>query len=170
MKYLNLISSSFSIILIYFIVLSCNDNDTTLLEPEYGVDFTFSQSIIPTNNLNKRSIIKIVIHRPKRDCLYGLGICEICIGCPDVSERENNNSANMYSIPINIKYDGLEVGLKNSRYFELLLNNKLDSKFDSTFYIDEDLYLKDNLFIQKGIIKLDESLGNFGGYRIPIVD
>jgi len=162
----------FSLIIIFGSLNSCNtDNQTGLLDPIYGKDFTLSS---PSNNVSGKSesqnfigIIDIIIniHRPKRNCTAGLGICEIRICIPECASQKMDNG----SVEIKLKSSALaNKGTSLGDFFELELDNVLVPEFDTTFYLDEDM-VDNGFLIPKGTYDIDYSIGKFGGYKIPII-
>jgi len=67
--------------------------------------------------------------------------------------------------PVNSNESARTTGSDN--YFELKLDAPLGDEFDSNFYIDEELET-DEYSLVLGTYPLDASIGEFGGYRIPV--
>lgn len=116
-------------------------------------------------------IFSVQIHRPKKKCLSGLGFCDFK-WFPTLLEYEQNvGSDETYKI-VEIKMD-----VDGSYYFEIELQNAVpkDVPNDLTYLIVEnDLntgfipeYNRD-FNIKANSYALDTSIGNEGGYRIPL--
>jgi len=120
------------------------------LEPVYGDDVTVLSSESSTG-------IFIDLGRPSRRC-RGFGIC-IRKPKPKIETELKGNSVNL---PI-IKTD-------KEMYILVELNSFFDEKkFDTNFYVDEDITsTEDKLVIIKNIYKLDKTIGKFGGYKVLI--
>lgn len=116
-------------------------------------------------------IFSVKIHRPKKDCLSGLGFCDFK-WFPTLLEYEQNvGSDETYKIvEIKMEVDG-------SYYFEIELQNAVpkDVPNDLTYLIVEnDLntgFIPEynrSFNIKANSYALDTSIGNDGGYRIPL--
>lgn len=127
------------------------------IEPEYGKDVTISDYA----KIKGAGIgFLFDLGRASRRC-RGFGICDVVAfwiviykGPPPTSNQ----------VVVEIK------GEKDDEYLMIQLNNALDSeKFDTNFYVDEDLSSpKNEATIKKGDYALDKSIGDFGGYKIPV--
>ncbi len=73
----------------------------------------------------------------------------------------------------NPKIEGNEIttmlkNINNQYFIFLKLDNYLDpSVYDTNFYIDENI-THENITINNGIFVLDNTIGEFGGYKIPV--
>jgi len=136
---------------------SCSneDNSSSLKSPEYGKDVTLSPINKKESRLNDESKIIIVkLGRKSRNCV-GFGFCKVCVACG--TERVESE---MLEIPVHEDETG--------EFVELHLDFELDNEFDSNIYIDEDLYDEDSgeLLLSEGVYAIDNTLGEFGGYKI----
>lgn len=128
----------------------------------------FGQSIV-VDNLNPKGkdtgkIIIIDIARKKHsndpqecgDCKCGWGICRFCFFC------ERGTSSITHNIKV-YEINGME-------FIELQLSSPIIPNVNYDFYIDEDIYAEDNknVHIEKNMHELDETLGKYGGYIIPL--
>ncbi len=137
-----------------------------LEDPVYGEDFTFTAKVAPPNEGVSIITVNIDLHRPNpRRCLScqcGLGVCQIqvCIpGCPKGSS--------------NFQFEISQEELITDPSLTFELNNPLDKKFDTNFYVNVDQVAFDNegtsYKIPEGIYPIDYSIGDFGGYTIPFI-
>ena len=127
---------------------------TTRTEPEYGSDVKISNSVV-----GKTAEIGFLIDigRASKHCRR-FGFCDVVLfwiviykGAP----------ANANQIVLDIK------GESGNQYLLIELNDRLDpNKFDTNFYVDNNLTSKNNeATIIKGIYKLDSLIGKYGGYK-----
>jgi hypothetical protein len=144
--------------LIATIMFSLNTNaQTTKSEPVYGKDVTISSS----NKIKGAGVgFLLDLGRASRKC-RGFGVCDVVAFWIVIYKGAPANSNQLVA---DIK------GEKGGEYLLLELNTPLNSEiFDTNFYIDNDLTSKENqATITKGIYSLDPSIGNFGGYKIPV--
>lgn len=168
-----------------FVFFSCQNNelqDVELLDPTYGKDYTLislNDSVKNRNggDDNTIQIIEVVIdlHRPKPkrcdSCQCGLGVCEINVCVPSCDRNLNSDKLNQNSLVFRIPAS-LEKGRSNVQYLEMLLENPLGEEFDTNFYVDEGVTDVDSYgnsyTIYQGIYEIDYSMGDNGGYRIPL--
>lgn len=144
-----------------FILSSCEDQDgmvmmqTELKAPSYGDDFT----ITGVSDGSVRAIIVLTIGRKSTGC-RNLGVCRLCFFCP--SDSETQDYQNKVSTPVNLDANG-------NRYIELHLNNTMANSLDTNLYIDENLLDENgNIVINSGVYPINNSLGEYGGYKINI--
>lgn len=125
-------------------------------EPEYGTDVTLSDSKVKGVGVG----FLFELGRASRRC-RGFGICDVIAFWVVIYKGPKPTS---HQLVAEIK------GEKGKEYLLLELNNHLNSKeFDTDFYVDDDLSSsKDEATIKKGIYALKDSIGNFGGYKIPV--
>lgn len=162
------------IVLFGLIFISCSkDNNSAsqqegLLTPVYGKDISFSFAQTNFNKVEEPTIqlidVVLDIGRKSRDC-RGIGVCKFRVCVPKCMSAIDLNKQNVISgklkLPLNNKNSSTKKTMK------IYLNNSLDSSFDSNFYIDSDM-VYDNFILSKGVYKLDPSLGEYGGYEIPL--
>lgn len=141
-----------------FSILFALEGNAQLTKPEpvYGTDVTIAEF----NKVGGGVGFLFEIGRASRGC-RGWGICDVIAfwiviykGAPVTQTQA-------------ISY---VEGIKGNEHIIIKINNKLDeNKFDSNFYLDKDLLSTDRkATIKKGIYKLDNSIGSFGGYKIPV--
>ncbi len=146
------------LIAILFVGLnSCSQEDSSasLISPEYGKDVTLSPIINKQTKLGDESKIIIVkLGRKSRNCI-GFGFCRVYVACGTARVDGDN-----LEIPVNED--------ENGEFIELHLDYGLGDEFDSNIYIDEDLYDEDSgeLLLSEGIYAIDNTIGDFGGYKI----
>lgn len=166
----NVLNYLFASLLLAVIIASCEQPESTmpdqeLLEPQYGIDVTLEGVVNKSENGRVRLIyIGGRIHRPKRGCESGFGMCNwhACVLCRVDSEEFNADFA--------VSFNSLESARTSSSadyYFDLALEAPLGEEFDSHFYIDEPLPSGEFELID-GVYELDSSIGEFGGYRILV--
>lgn len=158
-----------ALLLLAFIVISCHESaemdNSELLEPVYGKDASITGVINGNSSREDDFYIEASgrIHRPKRDCNYGFGLCNwsIKVGFRIDEESEPDFTATIISNSSN------RVSAAFENYFELQLDASLPEEFDTNFYIDEELESSGYSLIE-GVYELDMEIGEFGGYRIPV--
>lgn len=159
--------SSILLILGFLILCSCSENTTIdkyPTEPTYGKDFTVS-GIVYNQGRSEELTIEASgrIHRPKRGCDYGFGLCNWSI---KVSLREDGDYWHFTSslVPMTTGRSTAAV----EYYFDVILDYPLEEEFDSNFYIDDPIASEEYSLVP-GVYQIDMSMGEFGGYRIPVI-
>ena len=143
--------------LIALVMFGFVGNAQSTTEPLYGKDVTISNS-----NLGKSAGVGFLLDlgRSSRHC-RGFGICDVVAfwiviykGAPPTSNQ----------VVVDVK------GEKGNEFLLVELNNSLNPlDFDTNLYVDSDLKSIDNeAVIKRGTYKLDSTIGNFGGYKIPV--
>lgn len=160
---------SFCVGFVFLILLysysEADHKDSILKEPVYGKDFTVTGV---RNDLDTRSedfFIEVSgrIHRPRRGCDYGFGLCDWSIS---INTREDTQD--YWHFTSNLSTTVNTRGTENfNYYFEVMLDFPLSEDFDSNFYIDDPLQSGDYSLVV-GTYELDSSMGDFGGFRIPV--
>ncbi|AFR35934.1 hypothetical protein [Riemerella anatipestifer] len=115
-----------------------------------------------------------ILGRQSRNC-NGFGVCEVTAFWIEIYTRSVNSDKLARSTD---KFTGLitksssTVGeLNDSEYCALLvLENKIDeTKFNTSFTVDKDVYVEDKYVIKRGVYPLDKSIGENGGYKLDVV-
>jgi len=99
--------------------------------------------------------------RKSRDCFGGIGICHI-----EKQQKQYNNNENSRDnviVPVS----------ENDKFVTFCFSEDVSqySADDLKFYIDETLTLnmdKKVLKVAEGVYNYDSTLGEFGGYKIPL--
>ena len=181
LNYLTIITLLFA-----FIFSSCSSEENIeeigTLEPELFTDFNIvdgSSSYSTKAKADPGVKVTLSIGRKSKNC-GGIGICKI-----------KEITITLFQVP-SLPVDPIgptpsltpALGLKNSteseenvfnveeinglNYLTLALTSTLDPiKFDTNFYVDEDVIDEESeITIPKGTYTLDNSIGNYGGYKV----
>jgi hypothetical protein len=142
--------------LIATFMMSFNGNaQTTKVEPEYGTDITLSDYKVNGGGVG----FLFDLGRASKRC-RGFGICDV-VAFWIVIYKQVEPKNNQLSVGIK--------GEKGKEYIMLQLNNNLDpTKFDTNFYIDQDIITNKDITVKKGTYNIDKTIGAFGGYKIPV--
>lgn len=158
-----------SIVLIYifliaFITVSCDNSNkkNSLIEPELFNDFTLIDASNQASfNTNRNVGVGTVwtIGRKSKNC-HRLGICKLDKIIINVNKSQRVLEDNEVFSNI-VFYNG-------SPFIISMLDRELDPTiYDTNLYIDEDL-IDEDLLVNQAIIPLDNSIGSYGGYLIPL--
>jgi hypothetical protein len=143
--------------LIATVMMSVSGNAQTKAEPEYGTDVTISEYNKVAGGGGVGFLFEI--GRASKYCRR-VGICDV-VAFWIVIYKQVAPTGNQLSVGIK--------GEKGNEYITLQLNNHLDpTKFDTTFYVDQDIKSNKDITIKKGAYEIDNSIGAFGGYKIPV--
>ncbi len=159
-----------SIVIFTFFVTSCSENQDSNIdflnskskkEPELNIDFTIS------GKTSENKLFGIgttwTIGRRSLNCRR-LGICKLESVTIIIKKSNNINNGKL-----NENNVFTELQKNNGEYFAIFeLDNFLDSSiYDTNFYIDETIN-NGKIIVNQGIYELDETIGDFGGYKIPV--
>lgn len=151
----------FSLISLLGIFSSCSNDDSPDLgsdEPVVGKDIFFKspEGIVTTGTANRVTVsFEFAIGRKSRDC-SGFGICKLTTFGISVVSKPNSNIA--YA----------EADLEQKMAILELASEFNGSKLDVILRIDEDIIDEEGLYkLKSGSYKLDMSVGQYGGYKIP---
>ncbi|MDO5616776.1 MAG: hypothetical protein Q4G16_11330 [Cruoricaptor ignavus] len=110
--------------------------------------------------------------RQSRNC-NGFGVCQLTAFWVEI-----------YKTSTPLKSDSKFTGVitKNKLFTEsgkssevgynafLVLENKIDkSLFNTDFYIDKDINVDNKYIVKEGVYLLDETLGDYGGYKLDVI-
>ncbi len=169
----------FFLALLTLVMFSCNRNEQYQNEPlqeltSKDISFVNYTKILNNEVLNIKvpsggSVgFEFTLGRKSRNC-HGFGICELTAFWVEIYKGGQSEN------PADSKFTGLIIEEEASSESKtaakalLVLDNDIDENtYDTTFYVDEDVYLGTDYIIMKGEYQLDNSIGNFGGYSIPV--
>lgn len=162
----------------YFLFIACSifliscekDNSEKFETAEfvYGQDFKFVNSgDVQQKGLPTIQIIEInmEIGRPSRDC-RGIGICELQICIPSCVTGGSGVSTAILSDT----YDSNNS--VNYGYVLLPVESTPPSPGDLNFYVESTMIYSangQNFTFTQGVYAYDSTIGNYGGYTIPVI-
>jgi len=153
--------SVLTLLFINLFLFSCSDRENIEMsqkkEPELFEDF----NLIDGNNSDNAKEgpgvkVTLTIGRKSKNCRK-IGICkvkEVTIIIKKSKDLEN------------LTFNAKEINGQN--YLILALTSKLNSlEFDTNFYVDTDIIDEESgIVVPKGIYNLDDTIGNYGGYKV----
>jgi hypothetical protein len=153
--------SIFSIIFINLIFLSCTNEENIepiqKKEPELFKDF----NLIDGSNIDyaKKDVgveVTLSIGRKSKKCRK-IGICKV-----EKVKITIKKSTDLDNLTFNVQE------INGEKYLTLALTSALNStEFDTNFYVDEDIIDEESgIVVPKGIYNLDNTVGNYGGYKV----
>uniref|UniRef100_UPI00404B43EC hypothetical protein n=2 Tax=Gelidibacter sp. TaxID=2018083 RepID=UPI00404B43EC len=163
------------IILLFCLSIACSNNgndDQNLIEPESSVILNPLHSNDDTQfrGDSGTSVIVVDIGRASKDCKR-IGICRFCLFCPTNPQPTDQELADTINDAIDDAQNDAQ-RLPHNSHIVIKLKEYLDPNiYDTNFYIDGDIYADDdnNYYLPSSSYPLELNIGDFGGYRIPIV-
>lgn len=155
--------------------LACTDNSNTdqnLIEPESSVILNplFGNNSIQNRGEGGVSVVVVDIGRKSKDCKK-IGVCRFCLFCTPNPQPTDEELAELVDEAIEGAQNQAQ-RLPHGSHLVFKLKEYLDPNvYDTNFYVDEDIDADDDndSYLPASSYPLELNIGDFGGYRVPIV-
>lgn len=171
----NLKAKPFLMALLLCLSLSCSNDSNTdqnLIEPESSVILNplFGNNSIQNRGEGGVSVVVVDIGRKSKDCKK-IGVCRFCLFCAPNPQPTDEEVAGLIDEAIDNTQNQAQ-RLPHDSHLVFKLKEYLDPNvYDTNFYVDEDIYADDDIdsYLPASSYPLELNIGDFGGYRVPIV-